>query len=84
VPAPMRGEPRFTVQVGAFKARAQAEALRARLAERGQEASVGEVAAGGVTQYRVWVGTYATREAAQDAASRLGAERRLSTYVTTR
>jgi len=76
--------PRFTVQVGAFKARAQAEALRARLAESGQEADVSEVEAGGVTQYRVRVGTFATRAAARDAAARLGAERQLATYVTTR
>ena len=48
--------PRFTVQVGSFKARAQAEALRARLAESGQEVDVTEGAAGGVTQYRVRVG----------------------------
>jgi DedD protein len=82
--APARGEPRFTVQVGAFKARTQAEALRARLAEHGQAASVSEVELAGGTQYRVWVGTFATREAAQEAAARLGSERRLSTYVTTR
>ena len=76
--------PRFTVQVGAFRGRAQAEAVRARLAESGQEADVAEGAAGGVTQYRVRVGTFATRAAARDAAARLGAERQLATYVTTR
>jgi cell division protein FtsN len=83
-PAAAKGETKFTVQVGAFKVRGQAEALRARLAERGQEATVSEVEAAGVTQYRVRVGTFATREAAQEAAARLGSERRLSTYVTTR
>lgn len=83
-PAPARGEPRFTVQVGAFKVRTQAEALRARLAERGQDASVSEVEIAGATQYRVRVGAFATRQAAQDAAARLGNEHRLSTYVTTR
>ena len=75
---------RFTVQVGAFKARAQAEALRTRLAEAGQEADLTEGEAAGVTQYRVRVGTFATRAAARDAAARLGAERQLATYVTTR
>ena len=76
--------PRFTVQVGAFKARAQAEALRTRLSEAGQEADVAESETAGVTQYRVRVGTFATRAAARDAAARLGAERQLATYVTAR
>lgn len=76
--------PRFTVQVGSFKARAQAEALRARLAESGQEVDVTEGAAGGVTQYRVRVGTFATRAAARETAARIEADRRLATYVTTR
>jgi DedD protein len=83
-PPAARGDTKFTVQVGAFKARGPAEALRARLAERGQEASVTEVETAGVMQYRVRVGSFATREAAQEAASRLATERRLSTYVTTR
>ena len=83
-PAPARSEPRFTVQVGAFKVRAQAEALRVRLAERGQDASLSEAEIAGATQYRVRVGAFATRQAAQDAAARLGNEHRLSTYVTTR
>ena len=82
-PSP-RPETRYTVQVGAFKARAQAEALRARLAESGQDAYLSEVESGGTTQYRVRVGTFATREAAIEVASRIGSQRRLATYVTTR
>jgi len=81
--SPARTDARFTVQVGAFKARAQAEALRARLAARGQDASLSESEVGGTMQYRVRVGTFATREAAQEAAGRLGSDHRLSTYVTT-
>jgi len=77
-------EPRFTVQVGAFKARSQAEAVRTRLAEGGQDAYVSEGEAGGITQYRVRVGNFATREAAREAAVRLAAERQVGTYVTTR
>jgi cell division protein FtsN len=77
-------EPRFTVQVGAFTVRSQAEALRARLAAKGQEAYVTEGETGGVTQYRVRVGSFATREAAREAAARLATERQLATYVTTR
>jgi cell division protein FtsN len=72
------------VQVGAFKTRSQAEALRARLAQGGQEVHVTEIEAGGITQYRVRVGSFATREAAREAAARLGGERQLATYVTTR
>lgn len=78
------GTSRFTVQVGSFKVRAQAETLRARLAESGQEAYVNEVEVGGSLQYRVRVGSFATREAARDAATRLGSEQRVTTYVTTR
>jgi DedD protein len=77
-------EARFTVQVGAFKTRSQADALRARLATDGQQAYVTEVEADGATQYRVRVGSYTTREAAREAALRLAGERQLSTYVTTR
>ena len=82
--APESTEARFTVQVGAFKTRAQADALRARLAASGQPAYVSEVEADGATQYRVRVGSFATREAAREAAAHLASERELATYVTTR
>jgi cell division protein FtsN len=78
------GEGRYTVQVGAFKTRAQADAVRARLAAGGQPAYVSEVAVDGVMQYRVRVGAFATRDAAREAATRLASERQLATYVTTR
>jgi len=83
-PAKAGGEGRLTVQVGAFKVSAPAEALRARLAESGQSSYVAEVEIGGVTQYRVRVGSFTTREAANEAAARLASEWRLATYVTTR
>jgi cell division protein FtsN len=83
-PVAAKGDARFTVQVGAFKSRAQAEALRARLTAQGQDASLTEAEVAGTTQYRVRVGAFTTREAAQEAAGRLGNEHRLSTYVTTR
>ena len=82
--APESVERRFTVQVGAFKARSQADALRARLAAGGQQAYVSEIEADGALQYRVRVGSFATREAAREAAARLASERQLETYVTTR
>ena len=82
--SPATGESRFTVQVASFKVRAQAEALRARLTESGQDAYVSEGEVSGVPQYRVRVGSFATREEARDAAARFGGERQLSPYVTTR
>src|SRR5262249_40097391 len=83
--APSEGaEGRFTVQVGAFKTRTQADALRTRLASNGQQAYVSEIEAEGAMQYRGPGGSVTTREAARDAAIRLASERQLSTYVTTR
>lgn len=74
----------FTVQVAAYRTRAQAESLRASLAAGGHDAYVVEAeAAGGVT-YRVRVGTYASREAARAAAQAIGGERQLQAYVTAR
>lgn len=73
---------RFTVQVGAYKTREQAEALRARVAAAGHDAYVVETDA--LIRFRVRVGAYATRDAAQAAAARIGADRTFSTFVTAR
>jgi cell division protein FtsN len=81
VASPATAGARFTVQVGAFTVRAQADALRARLTNG---AYVIETDTGGVTHYRVRVGDFATRDAADQAALRLRADRRVATYVTTR
>ncbi|HEU5194131.1 MAG TPA: SPOR domain-containing protein [Methylomirabilota bacterium] len=75
---------RFTVQVAAYNVRTPAEALRATLASAGHDARVVEASTSGGVRYRVQVGVFATREAAQDAATRLTAERSLATFVTTR
>jgi len=74
----------YTVQVGAYKAAAPAEALRATLAAAGWDPRVvaAEVADG--VRYRVQVGTYPTRSAARTAAERLAAERNVPTLVTAR
>jgi len=75
----------FTIQVGAYKAREPADALRARLAAAGHDAYVAEIDASGSVRYRVRVGSFATREAAQLAADRIVAsERKLSAFVTAR
>jgi cell division protein FtsN len=84
VAAPRAGETRFTVQVGAYRSRAQADALRERLAAAGHDAYVAETEGGGEVRYRVRVGAYASREAARAAAVRLASEATLPTYVTTR
>jgi cell division septation protein DedD len=82
--ASLPDEPRFTVQVGAFKTWEQAEALRARLSGEGAEAYLAEGEGAAGARYRVRVGTFATREEARQAAERLASERQLTTFVTTR
>jgi len=85
VPAPPPAPPGgYTVQVGAYRAWAPADALRATLVAAGHDADVVESHASGQARYRVRVGAFATREAARAAAARLSAERTLSTFVTAR
>ncbi len=81
---PGSGEPRFTIQVGAFKLREQAEAIRARLAASGHDAFIVDFDSSAATRYRVRVGSYASRDEARLAAERLTATERLPTYVTSR
>ena len=82
-PAPTPGA--FTVQVGAYKGREPAEALRARLAAAGHDAYVAEIDSAGSARYRVRIGSFATREAARLAADKIVAgERSLSAFVTAR
>lgn len=75
---------RYTVQVGSYNVRAQADALRARLAAAGHDAYVAEGEAGGVTRYRVRIGAFAAADDAKQAAARLATEAQVATYVTTR
>ena len=83
--APAAGrDGRFAVQVGAYKAREPAEALRARLAAAGHDAYIVEADGTGPARFRVRVGAFATREAAREAAARLAAERSVPTFITTR
>jgi DedD protein len=74
---------RFTIQVGAFKDRPPAEALRATLALYGHEVYIAESDVDGA-RFRVRVGAYATRDEARAVAARIAAERHVATYVTTR
>src|SRR5881628_2819308 len=82
-PAPAR-DGGFTVQVGAYKTREPAEALRARLATAGQDAYIVDADGPRGARFRVRVGAFATREAARAAAARLAADRSVPTFVTTR
>lgn len=71
---------RFTVQVGAYRLRPPADALRATLTAAGHEARVVETDAPNGVRFRVQIGDFASREAARDAAVRLPGP----TFVTTR
>src|SRR5262249_7962055 len=82
--APEPGTTRYTVQVGAFAQREQAEAIRARPAAAGHDGFVADLDAPAATRFRVRIGSYATRDEARRAAERLTATERLSTYVTLR
>jgi cell division protein FtsN len=73
----------YTIQVGAYKNRRQADDSRQQLASTGLDAYVVTLAAqDGVARYRVRVGTYRTREEAATAAEGLRAQRSLTTFVT--
>ncbi|HUF93939.1 MAG TPA: SPOR domain-containing protein [Candidatus Limnocylindria bacterium] len=83
-PAPPPSAGGYTVQVGAYRARPPADALRATLAAAGHAAEIVESTGLGQARYRVRVGAFATREAARAAAARLAADRTVATFVTTR
>jgi cell division protein FtsN len=72
----------WSVQVGVFKTRQQADTVQRDLRASGFEAYVTPAAAEGETRYRVRVGTFAVKSDAQRVADRVRAERSLPTYVT--
>lgn len=73
----------WTVQVGAYKNRRQADDSRQQLVGAGLDAYVVTlVAQEGQARYRVRIGTYRTREEAATAAEWLRAQRSLTTFVT--
>jgi DedD protein len=82
-PKAERPAPPWTIQVGAYKSRRQAEDTRQHLVASGLDAYVASVAAqDGHARFRVRVGTYRTREEAAIAADRIRAQRSLTTFVT--
>jgi cell division septation protein DedD len=75
----------WTVQVSAFRSRALAEELRARLAARGFDAYVfPSITEDGRPRYRVRIGTYPARSDAERVAAELRSERGLNPLVTPR
>ncbi len=75
----------YTVQVGAYRARAAAEEMERKLRGAGFEAYVATVSGDdGRPTYRVRVGSFATRPEAEQMAERLRSDRRLSSFVTAR
>ena len=82
-PAHAHSASAWTVQVGAFKNRRQAEDTRQRLTAAGLEAYVASVASqDGQPRFRVRVGTYRTREEAAVVAERIRGQRSLTAFVT--
>jgi cell division protein FtsN len=75
----------WTVQVGAFKNRHQADETRQHLASAGLDAYVASVSAqDGQARFRVRIGTYRTREEAAAVAQRLRAQKSLTAFATPR
>lgn len=71
---------RFTIQVGAYRLRPPADALRATLVAAGHDARVVDNEAPNGVRFRVQIGDFASRDAAREAAARLTGP----TFVTTR
>jgi cell division protein FtsN len=82
-PAALAGRPRWTVQVGAYRARNLAEELQSSLRAAGHDAYVTTVVFDdGRVHYRVRVGTFVDRSEAERTAERLKSERSLVPFVT--
>ena len=74
------GDYYYTIQVGAFRGRKQAAGLRDRLRKKGYSVKVVE-AGRNRTLYRVWVGRFGSRKAAETAAIKLTRAEKLKTLV---
>ncbi len=76
--------PVFTVQVGSFRNRRKAEELAARMREQGVQVEVVEASVAGRTWYRVQVGRFDTRAAAEAHYRKQLRPRGIRGFVTTR
>jgi cell division protein FtsN len=85
-PTPALSQPSeagYSVQVGSFRAREEAERLRLRLTQKGYPVWIQpSVVSGQGLWYRVRVGQFADRAAADRAAQRLSNQERVSVMVT--
>ena len=74
---------KFTIQVSAFQDRHQADRLVSSLKQKGYQAFIAKAEIPGKgTWYRVRIGQYASRDAAQGIANTLKRKEGISTYVT--
>lgn len=75
----------WTVQVGVFRDRRQAEGLKRQLADGGVDAHLVDAPGeDGQGRHKVRVGSFKTRDEAARVAARIASERRVPTYVTLR
>lgn len=81
-PAPVIPAGRQVIQVLSSPEREKAEQTVERLKTGGLQAFLSPVEVGGLTMYRVRVGPFASREAANKVAERIRKEYRLDTWVT--
>lgn len=84
VTGPALGGSAFSVQLGAFVGRARADSLREVVERDGSPASVSEGVVAGQTFYRVRIGPYPDRVAAETGAQRLAARGYFSVVVSER
>lgn len=74
----------FSIQVGAFSSRRNAESLARRLRKRGYSVDIIPPVSGKSRLYRVWVGRYKTRSGALETSKRLGKNEKLDTAIVHR
>src|SRR5262245_11754488 len=82
VPSPSTpGGGRYAIQLGAFSTKARADALRQALVRDGVESTVSASGAGSEIYYRVRVGDFTDRRAAEEAARTFAAQGRRAVIV---
>jgi cell division septation protein DedD len=81
-PEIVSGRGGFVVQVSALKGRSEADTIRRRLEGKGYPAFIEATGAGRDAIFRVRVGRYANRKAAESVAARLEREERFKTWIT--
>lgn len=81
--AKAKGTGKFTIQVSAFQSRSQADHLVSTLKHKGYDAYIAQASIPGKgVWYRVRIGNYASRDAAQAVANSLKRKENITTYVT--